>query len=97
MKLPVTWQHDSARSVLGGEAFMHCGKKGVVVKRFNEIRVSSGNGILRTLRSAVSSVEQSVKACHEERLTSGTKQRAQYQVSRKASCNRVLERFLFVQ
>jgi hypothetical protein len=37
MKLPVTWQRDSARSVLEGEAFMHCGKKGVVVKRFNEI------------------------------------------------------------
>jgi len=37
MKLLVTWQSDSARSVLGGEAFMHCGKKGVVVKRFNEI------------------------------------------------------------
>ena len=37
MKLPVTWQRASARSVLEGEAFMHCGKKGVVVKRFNEI------------------------------------------------------------
>src|SRR5260370_24527099 len=37
MKLPVTWQRDSARSVLEGEAFMHCGKKAVVVKRFNEI------------------------------------------------------------